>query len=172
MTERLGGGDSGLESGRVCGPCSACCTVLSVREIAKGMYVPCTHLCGAGCGIYAERPSTCRTFECQWLRGVLHVDDVTETELRPDVCGVIFDYQPQSKFGEVFVACEIEPGASGRGRARSVIQGLEDEFLVMIVSPSPNGRKGPGERSFVGPRHLVTRATAQLWSRAAGKRGE
>lgn len=157
---------------RACGSCSACCTVMSVNEIAKGMYETCEHLCGAGCGIYASRPGSCRTFECQWLRGVLEVDGVIDTEMRPDACGVIFHYQPDSAFGEVFTACEVEPGASGTGHAKSIIEGLGERFLVMIVTPSADGEKGPGERSFVGPQHLVTRATAVLWSRPAGQGGE
>ena len=157
---------------RACGSCSACCTVMSVHEIAKGMYEACEHLCGAGCGIYAERPGACRTFECQWLRGVLEVDGAIDTEMRPDACGVIFHYQPDSAFGEVYTACEVERGASGSGQAQAIIEGLEERFLVMIVTPSRDGERGPGERSFVGPRHLVTRATAVLWSRPAGQRGE
>lgn len=142
---------------------------MSVNEIAKEMYEPCEHVCGSGCGIYASRPGSCRTFECQWLLGVLEVDGVVDTEMRPDACGVIFHYQPDSAFGEVYTACEVEPGASGSGQAKSIIEGLGERFLVMIVTPSPDGPKGPGDRSFVGPRHLVTRATALLWSRPAGK---
>lgn len=153
---------------RACGSCSACCTVMSVHEIGKGMYEPCEHLCGAGCGIYAERPGSCRTFECQWLRGVLEADGGIETEMRPDACGVIFHYQPESAFGEVYTACEVEPGAARRGHAKSIIEGLGQRYLVMIVPPGPDGQDGPGERRFVGPRHLVTRATAVLWSRPAG----
>ncbi len=138
---------------------------MSVREIAKGMYEACEHLCGAGCGVYAERPGSCRTFECQWLRGALEVDGVIETAMRPDACGVIFHYQSESTFGEVFMACEVEPGASGNGLAKSIIEGLAKRFLVMIVTAHSDGEKGPGERSFVGPQDLVTRATAVLWSR-------
>lgn len=137
---------------RQCGSCSACCTVMSVHEIAKGMYETCEHLCGAGCGIYAERPGACRTFECQWLRGVLEVDGAIDTEMRPDACGVIFHYQPDSAFGEVYTACEVERGASGSGRAQAIIKGLEERFLVMIVTPcgfryfwaGVSGYSGPG----------------------------
>jgi len=132
------------------------------------MYEACEHLCGAGCGIYAERPDACRTFECQWLLGVLEVDGSIDTEMRPDACGVIFHYQPDSAFGEAYTACEVVPGASGSGHAEHIIKGLAERFLVMIVTPSPDGEEGPGERSFVGPQHLVTRATAVLWSRPAG----
>jgi len=53
---------------RECGSCSACCTVTGVPEIEKGTYEACKH---AGCGIYADRPGSCRTFGCQWLRGML-----------------------------------------------------------------------------------------------------
>ncbi|MEM7415905.1 MAG: hypothetical protein AAF389_10445 [Gemmatimonadota bacterium] len=168
MTPQLGAlGTEASASVRACGSCSACCTVMSVREIGKEMYESCTHLCEAGCGIYAERPGSCRTFDCQWLRGAVELDGVDATELRPDACAVIFHYQAESRFGEVFTACEIEPGASNRGHARSIIERLAEESLVMIVSPSRDGAKGPGERSFVGPRHLVTQATALLWSRPA-----
>jgi hypothetical protein len=138
---------------------------MSVHEIAKGMYEACEHLCGAGCGIYAERPGSCQTFECQWLRGVLEVDGVMDTEMRPDACGVIFDYQPDTPFGEVFTAWEIEPGASASGHGRSIIKGLEERFLVIIVTRGPNGDKGPGERRFVGPPHLVAQAADVMWSR-------
>ena len=146
------------DSMRECGSCSACCTVMGVPEIGKGTYETCEHLCGVGCGIYAERPASCRTFACQWLRGALEVDGAIDTGMRPDACGVIFDYQPDTVFGEVFTAWEVEPGASASGYARSIIEGLQERFLVMIMTRGPDGEHGPGRRSFVGPPHLVTRA--------------
>ncbi|MGD8728931.1 MAG: hypothetical protein PVF90_04470 [Gemmatimonadota bacterium] len=163
------------DSLRECGPCSACCTVIAVHEIEKGAYEPCTHLCASGCGIYGERPGSCRTFECQWLRGALEVDGSIDTAMRPDACAVIFDYQPDTAFGEMYTAWEVEPGASARGHARSIIEGLRESFLVMIVSPDPGGGNGPGERRFVGPPHRVTRADEAMWSRpqrrVPGRRG-
>lgn len=132
------------------------------------MYAACEHLCSAGCGIYAERPGACRKFECQWLLGEFELDGVTETETRPDACGVIFHHRPESAFGDLYVACEIEVGASSTGLAKRIIAGLEEKRLVMIVSPGRDGGEGPGRRSFVGPQDLVTRATAVLWSRPAG----
>ncbi len=165
-----GGSSSGMErsivsdSIRECGSCSACCTVIGVHEIEKGMYETCQHLCAAGCRIYAERPGSCRTFECQWLRGALEVDGSIDTEMRPDACGVIFDYQPETVFGEMFTAWEVEPGASASGHARSIIQGLEERFLVSLVTCGPDGETGPGERRFVGPPHLVRQAVDLMWS--------
>lgn len=152
------------DSIRECGSCSACCTVLGVHEIKKGTYQTCEHLCEAGCLIYAERPGSCQTFECQWLRGVLEVDGAIDTEMRPDACGVIFDYQPEPMFGEVFTAWEVEPGASASSHARSIVKGLAERFLVMIVTRGLDGEKRPGEGSFVGSPHLVTQPADAMWS--------
>jgi hypothetical protein len=129
--------------------------VLGVPELEKEMYEPCAHLCDAGCGIYAERPGSCQTFACQWLRGVLEVTEAIDLGLRPDACGVMFDYQPDTTFGEMYTAWEVEPGASASGHARSIIEGLEERFLVMIVTGGPDGEEGLGQRRFVGPPHLV-----------------
>jgi hypothetical protein len=139
--------------------------VLGVHELEKGRYETCEHLCDAGCGICAERPESSQTFQCQWLRGVLEVDGSIDTEMRPDACGVIFDYQPESVFGEVFTAWEVEPGASTSGRARSIVKGLEERFLVMVVTRGRDGEKGLGERRFAGPPHLVTQAADVMWTR-------
>ena len=140
---------------------------MGVPEIGKGVYEPCRHLCETGCGIYAHRPGSCRTFTCQWLRGVLEADGTLDTDLRPDSCGVIFDYQPETAFGEAFLAWEVEPGASDRGQARDIVEGLAERFLVILMTPRRNGESGPGERRFAGPPHLVMRASDVLWSRPA-----
>lgn len=149
---------------RECGSCSVCCGVIAVHEIDKGMYEACQHLCEAGCGIYATRPGSCRTFECQWLLGALEADGGVDIEMRPDGCGVIFDYQPVSAFGEMFVAWEVEPGASARGHARSIIRGLEERFLVMIVTRDADGEHGPSAHRFVGPPRKVSNASDVMWS--------
>jgi Fe-S-cluster containining protein len=116
--------------------------VLGVHELQKDTYRACEHLCRAGCGIYAERPESCRTFACQWLRGLLEVDGAVDPEMRPDSCGVIFDYQPETAFGEAYIAWEVEAGASARGHAKSIIEGLEARFLVMVMPPGPDGDGG------------------------------
>jgi len=155
------------ESIRECGSCSACCTVLGVHEIEKGIYDTCRHVCESGCAIHAERPGSCRSFECQWLRGVLEVDGGIDAQLRPDVCGVIFDYQPHTAFGEMFTVWEVEPGASTRDEPRRIVEGLAEWFLVMTVTRSADQKTGPAERRFAGPRHLVSRASDAMWSREA-----
>lgn len=78
---------------------------------------------------------------------------------------MIFDYQPDSAFGELFTAWECEPGASADGHAREIIEGPAEGFLVLSVGRDPDCEKGPGDARFVGPPHLVTRASDAMWSR-------
>lgn len=158
---------TGTDAMRACGPCTACCTAVAVPELEKGAYQPCVHLCGSGCGIYAERPASCRRFECQWLQGMLEMDGGVDAALRPDACGVMVDYQPDSAFGELYTAWEIEPGAAAAGPGRDILRGLAETFLVLVVTPGPDG---PGRR-FVGPDPHVRRANDALWSRGPGSPG-
>lgn len=158
-------------SPRECGACTACCTVLGVPELGKPRHLRCTHLGAKGCRVYADRPGSCRTFACQWLRGVLEADGGVDPELRPDACGVIFDYHPDSAFGELFTAWELRPGAARRGRAVSVVDELSEHFLVAIVTPPPEGGEGDGERRFVGPEHRVRQASDRMWTRGPDPAG-
>lgn len=77
---------------RTCGGCTACCRVLPVVEVGTKGYQPCPHLrgvlerAGPGCGIYENRPPSCRVWRCGWLENA-----DWEDELRPDRCGFIVD---------------------------------------------------------------------------------
>lgn len=150
---------------RACGSCTACCGVLGVPEFAKPTYRACVHLCDAGCGVYADRPGSCRSFECEWLRGALEVDGGVDPGLRPDACGVIFDYQPESAFGEMFVAWECEAGTSARGPASRILSELAENFLVLVASPPSAEGEGSGGRRFVGPPARVRQAADTMSSR-------
>jgi hypothetical protein len=143
--------DTRLHTIRECGPCTACCTVFAVSELEKGMFEACSHVCDAGCAIYPDRPEPCRAFRCQWLRGMLEVDGSVDRRLRPDACGVIVDFQPQTENGDMFAAWEVHPGASDEEPARSVLQGLQEQFRVMINSLGPAGGPAMVQRRFVGP---------------------
>lgn len=136
--------------GRACGPCTACCRAIEVPELKKAVWRTCAHVAASGCGIYDERPASCRSFACQWLRGVLEPDGSVDLGLRPDACGVIFDYQPGTAFGDVYTAWEIEPGATARDPARDVVEGLAERHSVMIIAPDPDQEDGSARR-FVGP---------------------
>lgn len=147
---------------RECGPCTACCMVFAISELDKGMYDRCTHVCEAGCGIYPTRPEPCQAFRCQWLRGVLEVDGSVDPAMRPDACGVIVDFQPQTADGDMYTAWEVERGASDSETARAILEGLQERFLVMIVTRSSDAYRGVGERRFVGPTHRVAQAQERM----------
>ena len=58
-----------LVPGRACGTCMMCCKVPAIEEFAKPPGVWCKHaVSGKGCGIYAQRPGSCRAFYCLWMQ--------------------------------------------------------------------------------------------------------
>ncbi len=71
---------------RSCGDCTACCTALAIEtaELRKAPGVTCVHCTAAGCGIYAARYPTCRTYFCGWF-------DLPElgADWRPDRSGLL-----------------------------------------------------------------------------------
>ncbi|MGI9590613.1 MAG: YkgJ family cysteine cluster protein [Myxococcota bacterium] len=76
-----------VASGRECGACSLCCTLLRVDELAKRGGVDCVHQRPeGGCGIYERRPGICRAYRCLWLRGHFEESD------RPDRLGAVLDF--------------------------------------------------------------------------------
>ena len=93
---------------RSCGTCSLCCSVLRVDELEKPAGTNCRHQLGVrvggpdeaapadasqpdpaagGCGIYHDRPSICRAYQCLWRQGGLEDDE------RPDETGGIVDLE-------------------------------------------------------------------------------
>lgn len=65
---------------RSCGDCRLCCKMVAVYELGtepepytftKPPNVWCEHAKPSGCAIWADdrRPTACRTFACEWLRG-------------------------------------------------------------------------------------------------------
>lgn len=74
-----------------CGPCTLCCRVFAVEALEKPAGVLCAHAVPArGCGIYADRPHACRTFECVWL-----MDPEMPHRFRPDQTKVVLDQDPE-----------------------------------------------------------------------------
>jgi hypothetical protein len=67
-------GGAKMGGGRKCGPCTLCCTAMAVPELSKPAGVECEHVTPTGCGIYDERPASCASFACLWLRGVDGLD--------------------------------------------------------------------------------------------------
>jgi hypothetical protein len=88
-----------MEQQRTCYPCTLCCTVTRVPELDKPERVTCPH-CAKDCTVYEDRPQSCRTFQCEWLKGQHTV------ELRPDLSHIVLEKLP----GVPVVIALIEPG--------------------------------------------------------------
>jgi len=72
-----------------CDGCTACCKIMKVRELDKPANTWCAHCTiGAGCGIYATRPESCRVYACVWLR-TQALDKPISPALRPDRSRVV-----------------------------------------------------------------------------------
>jgi hypothetical protein len=147
------------ESGRRCGPCTACCMVLGVAEVPTPFYTPCAHQCAGGCAIYEKRPGACRDFYCEWLVGALTDDD------RPDKLGLVF---VSTRVAEgttdsvVVAAYEVWPGAGNSERARAVFAASKDDLALIRFGQVEFGRfarSGRIVRLSVAPALLPTRTT-------------
>lgn len=90
-----------------CGPCTLCCTVLDIPELAKPAGTPCVHL-KRGCGIYTNRPTPCRTFTCGWLA----IEALGEA-WRPDVAGFLI----RDERAEGFLCIDVDPARPDAWRA-------------------------------------------------------
>lgn len=65
---------------RSCGPCTLCCKLFEAPELQKPAHVWCGNVKkGAGCGIHAQRPASCATFQCFWT-----YNPTLSEEWRPD----------------------------------------------------------------------------------------
>jgi hypothetical protein len=78
---------------KTCGTCTACCSTVPVEEIGLPAFTRCPKLrsvvfAAPGCSIYPDRPNSCETWSCHWLK-----DDWPD-DLRPDRCGVVVDIIP------------------------------------------------------------------------------
>lgn len=116
---------------RICGPCTACCTVMAVQELGKGNYERCRHLTSSGCGIYPDRPGTCRDWSCLWRLGLIEGDE----RRRPDNLGLLFT--PLRHGGTaVLTAYEIWKDASKEPPAKYLLGQLQRKLPVVVVNPS------------------------------------
>ncbi|MFA5913867.1 MAG: hypothetical protein WC830_09965 [Burkholderiales bacterium] len=72
-----------------CDGCTACCKTLHIRELNKPGDTWCRHCSiGVGCGIYDDRPESCRVYECVWLQ-TQRGGRPLAPELRPDKSRVV-----------------------------------------------------------------------------------
>lgn len=77
---------------RPCSTCTSCCYTHEVPELSKPAFQKCEHSTGVGCSIYANRPASCRKFQCVWTFA-----SWVPVELRPDLCHVVLDHAEDGK---------------------------------------------------------------------------
>lgn len=119
-----------------CGTCTACCKILGVVELEKPVQTWCQHCAkGKGCKIYADRPTSCRGFECIWLQsqkqpewdGVVLADN-----LRPDRCKVVLHTSDDGK--SLVATCDSGyPGAWTEEPLHGFLRRMADKIPVIIV---------------------------------------
>ena len=89
-----------MSAGRVCGTCNFCCKVMEIAELAKPAGQWCAHSPpGKGCGIYGDRPQSCRDFSCLWL-----LDERLPDHFRPDRTKVVLGVSEDG--GNLVAHCE------------------------------------------------------------------
>jgi hypothetical protein len=111
---------------RICGACTACCTVMGVVELNKANYQPCSHECGK-CGIYKSRPSACRTWSCGWLLGVIEGDE----RRRPDQLGLLFNREDLSG-KPMMVAYEVWPRAGRQSKSAYLLRKMSQKQPIIL----------------------------------------
>jgi hypothetical protein len=111
---------------RVCGDCTACCTVMGVVELNKANYQPCSHNCGR-CGIYNSRPSTCRSWSCGWLLGLIEGDE----RRRPDQIGLLFNRETLGG-KSILVAYEVWPAAGRQPRNEYLLRKMSQKNPIVL----------------------------------------
>ena len=126
---------------RSCGPCSACCEVLEVRALDLPAWTRCPDQCAdGGCGIYEDRPESCRPYRCSWLMGEMQEDE------RPDLVGVIVDEGLTQIFQVMWgdtARCvrEVWEGASESATASALISRLTAASIVFLKTPDGLSRQ-------------------------------
>jgi hypothetical protein len=121
-------GTGAIESQRSCGPCSLCCTVLRVDEIAKLGGTPCQYIqSGGGCKIHQTRPAICRGYECLWLRGKLRDED------RPDRLGAVIDLVPTGIGLRLSIRQTVPGTYDGSPRLQEIANEFRQQMPVRIT---------------------------------------
>jgi hypothetical protein len=135
----------------ICGECQACCMAVGVHEVEKPMWTPCKHQCETGCGIYEDRPDSCRGYYCLYQAGML----TGGVEMRPDKLGIIFDFRATSTDGDAISAWEVREGAADDPRVMEMLRKIGDTFIVIVR------RYKSAKRRIIGPAHLINGMTFQ-----------
>lgn len=132
-----------LIAGRECGPCTVCCTALTIdeAELQKPQGYRCRHLSPhGGCGIYPTRPRTCRTFYCGW-----RVLKWVKEPLRPDRSGVLImqhgevSKQTGRRSMGIMIGLLTPGSVKAEGLAETVAAAVAADVPVYVHIPGPPG---------------------------------
>ena len=135
--------DTQLVPGRECGSCNVCCVALTINEPAlqKAQGYRCRNARPDNrCGIYEDRPRTCRTFDCGWRQ----LKWVREA-MRPDVSGVLVQLHrkvyPDHSFSRmgIMVTLLTRAALKAEGLAETVAAAVTADVPVMLQVPGPPG---------------------------------
>jgi hypothetical protein len=117
----------------VCGTCTLCCTLMKVTmEPPKPARARCCHYSVLGCGIYADRPEPCRTFECMWLASHRAPDFTLPADMRPDRSGIVID---MNSVGTILAHCE-QGDSWKREPMASLLRRYASQTLVILELPT------------------------------------
>lgn len=119
---------------RECGECQVCCFLLEVKQVPTEQYKMCPSQCESGCAKYQDRPSSCVSFECEWLKG-----DLNE-EQRPDKMGLMFMWN-ETIFGKAMTVREFREGALIEHK--TLLEKIGAEVLTIVMSENDRGILGP-----------------------------
>ena len=155
-----------IAPGRDCGTCTMCCKIMRVPEIEKPMDKWCPHcVIGKGCGIYEERPTSCREFLCVYL-----LDGTMGEHWKPSHSRMVLSNQVESVL-RVFVDpdrpdvwrkqpyyADLKKWAANAARLKSVVvvQSGDNITVVLPDRDKPFGKLEPNQRlqltTRMGPR--------------------
>jgi Fe-S-cluster containining protein len=103
-----------------------------VPEIGKAAGERCVHLTDKGCGIYATRPESCRTYFCLWA-------DPKSSEMRipewgrPDRINVVLNAIGHDlNRDRRLIAFELQSGAANEYWADKVLKRLRKRFVIAV----------------------------------------
>ncbi len=115
-------------SERTCGRCTACCTTAAIVSLAKPAGLACPKLRKGrpGCSIYETRPTECRPYKCEWLRGIFGEGD------RPDLLRAVVDVHALSVGSVVII--HLLPGADQTMIMALVRPYLTDRVYAITMS--------------------------------------
>lgn len=115
---------------RTCGTCNLCCKVLGIKELNKPTNQWCPHAKPKqGCGIYNDRPPSCRSFMCAWMGR----PDLVPEFLKPDKVHGFFTTLVQGEG----VALHLDPGypmAHQQQPLKGALDNIAEAGLAIVVT--------------------------------------